>query len=164
MILLTFTLSSFCQDQGCTDKNTSRGLLINTGIGVTQFGEFNVHFESALLFNTQKINISFIADCFTAKKPEDKRYTTVQIGARLNYVVIKQFQTTGLLIFGSYKYVTQGPERPGSLNMWVWDAGLGVLRNIARKRTDNVWIRGDLLYQNTPNGRLFLSLGVQTVL
>jgi hypothetical protein len=161
LLLISVILLSFAPT--FAQPPAGRGVLYGIGVGTTQYGEFDVQMEASLIRSHPKFYVSVNADVFNAVRPKGINWTTAQIGGRLNYVLLRHSKAHRLVLFGGGKYATQGREQAGMLNAWLFDAGFGYLYNIPTRKYDNVWLRFNTFYENTPNERLFLSLGIQTI-
>jgi hypothetical protein len=139
-------------------------LVTGFGVGFTQYGEFDASLEFALIRPKPTIFVSLVGDVFTAKKPVNQKFTTLQAGGRLNYVLIKQSQAIRAVLFGGGKYATQGREKAEGLRGWFWEAGGSVLYGIPSRSDHEVWLKVSASYENLPNARLFCSLGIQAIL
>jgi len=102
---------------------------------------------------------SLNADVYTAKKPQTQRWTTAQVGARLNVVVWKY-----VLLSAGPKWVTQGNEKTTGYNQWIFDGAVSSVFKLAERDDGIMWFKLSVQYNSTPQQRVFLLAGLQFAL
>lgn len=163
LLTISFILLTFAGQSQDTVVRHPHRVLYAVGIGGTQYGEFDVNMEVSLIPYKPKFYVSLVADAFTAATPKDRKYTTAQIGGRFNYALLRHSQAHRLLLFSGGKYATQGRERPEAVRDWFWEAGGAYLYLIPTRMDGEPWLKFSISYENILNGRLFCSLGLQTI-
>lgn len=152
-VAMLFAITSFGQT---SDK--SYYFELATGVFVNNYSETGVNFDVGMFSSNSKWFPSLNFDVYTARVPEQKQWTTAQMGVRLNVPVVKH-----VLLSAGPKYVTQGGERNG-YNQWTFDGAASWIHLLAQRDDGIMWLKLSVQYTSTPQQRVFYIAGLQFAL
>lgn len=151
-LAMMVSLASFSQ-------SSEKFVGIATSGFITNYGETGVNLDVSLFASQPRWFPSINADAYTAAKPEDRRWTTAQVGVRLNIVPLKHF-----IVSAGPKYVTQGGEKTNGYNQFIFDGAVTYLGMLAQRDDGIMWFKASVQYNSTPQQRVLFLAGLQFAL
>lgn len=153
ILALIVSTASFAQ------PNKAYYFEISTSAFITNYCETGINVDAGIFTLYAKWYPSFNIDIYTAAKPIDNCWTTVDYGILINVPILKS-----LILSAGPKYVTQGPEHIDGYSQFIFNGSAAYTIKLIERTDGIMWLRLAGQYTTTPQQRVYGLVGLQFVL